>query len=245
MNSKRNSLRIIDFKRYLKKNLSNKHSSTRQPIKTFLNKRQRNAIMDIVVVDIETTGLSRERHAITEIAAIKVRNGVIIDEFKTLVNPMHPIPSFITKLTGITNDMVLDAPKIRDVMPQFVSFCENAIFVGHNASFDYGFLSHNAMCCNLTFEPKIICTRRLANRLCVDLPSKKLSALCEYFQVTNIQAHRAMADAQATYHIFEHMRNNLAQSGIVDIDDILRFSLCSPAQTSKLLLQSKKSSENI
>jgi DNA polymerase III epsilon subunit family exonuclease len=203
--------------------------------KTFLNEGGALIFMDIVIVDIETTGLSRERHYITEIAAIKVRDGVIIDEFKTLINPKCRIPSFITRLTGISNDMVCDAPTIDKVISEFVSFCNGCIFVAHNASFDYGFLSHNASIFGHTFRCECICTRKLANRLLTHLPSKKLSSLCEYFDVVNIQAHRAYADALATLAILIKMQTMLEERGIVELNTIISFANATPQKASSML----------
>jgi DNA polymerase III epsilon subunit family exonuclease len=180
--------------------------------------------MTFVVLDIETTGLSRYSNKITEIAAVIVKDGKIHDEFHTLVNPEVRIPGFITKLTGIDNAMVKDAPKIRSVMPEFVKFLGDHIIVAHNASFDYGFLDENAVSSigkGLTNE--VLCTRKLANRLVPDLPSKKLSCLCEHFGVSNQQAHRAKGDVYATVEIFNNFLMMLKQKEITAPEEILRF----------------------
>lgn len=179
---------------------------------------------DFVVVDIETTGLSKHRHRITEISAIKVKNNKIIDEFTTLINPKVSIPSFITKLTGINNKMVKDAPFIEDVLPAFLKFLGNSVMVAHFATFDYNFLNHN---CNVHLGKEIynhtLCTGKLANRLLPDLPSKKLSCLCEYFEITNEKAHRARGDAIATTKIFNNFLKIMKEQDLHKTEDILKF----------------------
>src|SRR3989338_1916169 len=146
------------------------------------------------VVDIETTGLSRSYHQITEIAALRMRNGRVVDSFESLVNPGVHIPSFITRLTGINNEMVRDAPRIERVLPGFVDFLGKDVFVAHNATFDYGFLEHNARRCGRELGNARLCTRKLAHRLFPDLERKRLVDLCSHLDVANLRAHRATGD---------------------------------------------------
>ncbi len=141
-----------------------------------------------VVLDIEATGLSKHMYKITEIAAVKVENKKVIQEFQTLINPQTRIPSFITSLIGIHNLMVRDSLIIEEVMPKFMRFLGEGSIVAHCATFDYGFLNHNAQTCSrreITNER--ICTRKLSRRLVPQLPSYKLSSLCEHFQVRNLK----------------------------------------------------------
>ncbi len=161
----------------------------------------------LVILDIETTGLSPYRHGITEIAAVKVVGGEIVDRFHTMVNPAQPIPRFITRLTGIDDSMVADAPSIRQVLPTLHNFMKDAIFVGHNVGFDHKFIDHfSRMYFGRGVENEVLCTCKLARRLLPDLPSKKLTALCEYFQIENTQAHRAMNDVLATTALMQHLQ---------------------------------------
>src|SRR5210317_2226828 len=102
-----------------------------------------------VILDLETTGLSKHYHKITEIAAMKIKDNEIVDKFEALVNPQVPIPKFITRLTGITNEMVENEPTIDEIMPKFLEFLEDHPIVAHNATFDHGFLSENATKCGL------------------------------------------------------------------------------------------------
>ena len=181
--------------------------------------------MVYTVVDIETTGLSPQRHKITEIAAVKLDEDCnIINEFQSLVNPECKIPSFITKLTGIDNDMVADKPVISEVMPQFLEFIKNDIFIAHNASFDYRFLSANAELIGKDLFNTKLCTRKLANRLLFDkLPSMKLGHICNHYGIDNNQAHRAMSDVKATVEVFRNFKKEMSKENINNKDDILRF----------------------
>lgn len=177
-----------------------------------------------IIVDIETTGLSKERHHITEIAAVQFDGEKIIKKFQTLINPQTPIPWFITHLTGITNDMVQDAPTIEQALPDFFDFLGDHILVAHNATFDYGFLNHNGIYhLNTSIKNHTLCTRKLANRLLPELPSKRLECLCQYFNITNERAHRAMGDVMATVKIFKKFLSLLKKQWIENKTEIIGF----------------------
>jgi len=179
---------------------------------------------DLVIVDIETTGLSKHRHKIIEIAAVKIKNNKIIDEFQSLINPEIKIPSFITKLTGINNNMIKNEKTITDVLPEFLNFLGDNILIAHNANFDYGFISKNAI---EHLDSELInaklCTRKLANRILPELPSKKLSCLCNYFNITNEDEHRAMADVKVTTEIFFNFQKELKKINITKNEDLINF----------------------
>ena len=177
-----------------------------------------------IIVDIETTWLSKDRHNITEIAAVLFDGKKILKKFQTLINPQTPIPGFITHLTGITNDMVKDAPTIDKALPEFFDFIEDHILVAHNATFDYGFLHNNGMRhLDRPIENNTLCTRKLANRLVSELPSKRLECLCQHFNIINERAHRAMGDVMATTKVFEQFLKILKNKWIEDKSDILEF----------------------
>ncbi|MBW2998970.1 hypothetical protein KY321_05520 [Candidatus Woesearchaeota archaeon] len=176
-----------------------------------------------VILDLETTGLSKHYHKITEIAAMKIKNNEVIDKFEALINPQVPIPRFITKLTGITNEMVENEPTIEQIMPKFIEFLEDHPIVAHNATFDHGFLTTNAEKCGLEMTNKKICTKKLANRLMPNAPSKRLGALCEHFSIVNNQAHRAMSDVKATYQLLNEFRAMMNEKGIKNKDEVLKF----------------------
>ncbi|MFH1053096.1 MAG: exonuclease domain-containing protein [Candidatus Woesearchaeota archaeon] len=175
-----------------------------------------------VVVDIETTGLSPYFHKITEIAALKMRNHKILDEFHSLVNPKTHIPRFITNLTGINDEMVRDAPTINKVILHFNDFLSDKPFVAHNALFDFGFLDQASRKNLKTYMTNdVICTCILARRLLPDLPRKNMAYVCSHFNITNEKAHRAMGDAAATSKILSRFIRMLEEKGLKNYEDLL------------------------
>ena len=177
-----------------------------------------------VVVDIETTWLSRERSRITEIAAMRYNGTEIIDRYETLVNPEKPISYSITRLTGIDDELVKDAPIISEVLPWFFDFMKDDIMVAHNASFDYGFLNYNAILhLEQSIENPVLCTRKLANRLLCELPSKRLEMICSHFCIVNKRAHRAMSDVDVTVQVLENFLGILESRWISSKSEILNF----------------------
>ncbi|RQD67793.1 MAG: PolC-type DNA polymerase III [Tindallia sp. MSAO_Bac2] len=155
-----------------------------------------------VVFDLETTGLSNVHDRITEIGAVKVSNGEIIDEFSTLVNPECSIPERITKLTGIDNEMVRESPTIESVIPSFVKFIKNCILVAHNADFDTGFLRENMQRSGYFFDYQILDTLKLSRQLLKNLKKYKLNTIAKELDVKLENHHRAVYDAKATAEIF-------------------------------------------
>ena len=177
--------------------------------------------MTFVIIDLETTGLSPYKHSITEIAAVRFDGNQVVDTFQSLVNPERHIPTFITKLTGINNEMVENAPIIQDILPEFISFLGEDIFVAHNISFDLGFLNYaryNHLGCY--FSNPTLCTRKLARHLVPEVPKRNLGFLCEHFGITNNRAHRALSDVHATTELLQHFLNIAEKQGKT-IDDLL------------------------
>lgn len=156
-----------------------------------------------VAFDVETTGLDPQIHEIIEIGALKVRNGQVADRFIEFIRPQETISAAITKLTGITNEMVADARLSSEVIPDFLDFCKDDVLIGHNVGFDYSFMKTGASRCGLSFEKSGIDTLKIAQSMLASLPSKKLSDLCEYYQIENKAAHRAYHDALATAKLYQ------------------------------------------
>ena len=190
----------------------------------------------LVVLDLETTGLSPYKDRITEIAASKVQDGEVIDTFHTLINPEIPIPHHITRITGITDSMVQDQPTIRHVLDDLKTFLEDHPIVAHNASFDFNFLKYNFL---IEKEHKLtnqrICTARLARRILSHLPSKKLGSICEYYNIVNESAHRAGGDVDATVKVLSKFTETLSQVNITTISQVYKFQSTPVAKASQLL----------
>ncbi|MEF9951231.1 MAG: PolC-type DNA polymerase III [Clostridium sp.] len=175
---------------------------------------------EFVVFDIETTGLNKVTEEITEIGAVKVKNGEIIETFSALVNPLKPIPYEITKLTGITNEMVKGKDSIDRVMPKFLEFIGDIPVVAHNAKFDTGFIIEKCTKLNLKFSNVIVDTLTLARWLLKDLKRHKLNILTEHFNIKLDNHHRAVDDAVATAHIFFKFINMLNEIGANSIGEV-------------------------
>lgn len=183
-----------------------------------------------VVVDLETTGGSHSSSAITEIGAVKIRGGEIIGEFQTLVNPESPIPAFITVLTGITDAMVIAAPKIGEALFSFLEFAgspEDTVLIAHNAPFDIGFLKAAALQC-ATPWPKfqVIDTARIARYVVTrdEAPNCKLGTLAAFFGASTNPDHRALSDARATVDVFHGILDRLGSFGVTTLEDLKTFS---------------------
>ncbi|WP_459965169.1 DEDD exonuclease domain-containing protein, partial [Mycobacterium avium] len=185
-----------------------------------------------VVVDLETTGgrsTSTEGtapDAITEIGAVKVRGGVVLGEFATLVDPQRSIPPQIMRLTGITTAMVSDAPAIDAVLPMFLEFAgldRGAVLVAHNAGFDVGFLRAAAQQCDIAWpRPRVLCTVRLARRVLSreEAPSVRLASLARLFAVTTQPTHRALDDARATVDVLHALIERVGNRGVHTYADL-------------------------
>lgn len=179
---------------------------------------------DYVVYDLETTGISTAHDRIVEIGAVRVRDGQIVDEFETFVNPECPIPAAASAVSGITDDMVKDAPVMEDVLPGFMDFIGNDIMVGHNIrSFDNRFINRYAR----EFYGKVpendfVDTLLLSRELFPDMKSHKLTAMIEYYGVELLTAHRALDDAKMNQQVYECLGKDLEEKGI----DTSRIKIC-------------------
>ena len=156
---------------------------------------------DYVVVDIEATGGSTNGDRITEIGAVKIRNHEIIGEWHSLINPQRAIPANIIRLTGITNEMVRDAPLFAEVADSFMQFMEYGVFAAHNVNFDYGFISHEYERLERRFRFPKICTCAGMRRCYQGHKSYSLGALCEIYGISLTDHHRALCDARAAAHL--------------------------------------------
>ncbi|MBK8584044.1 MAG: GIY-YIG nuclease family protein [Bacteroidetes bacterium] len=159
--------------------------------------------MKFAIVDIETTGGNSIRNKITEIA-IYIHDGEkIIDQFVSLVNPECPIAPFISNLTGITNEMVEDAPKFYEIAKDIVTLTDGAVFVAHNAQFDYGFIREEYKSLGYNYSRDYLCTVKLSRKVLPGFASYSLGNLCQNLGISIANRHRASGDALATVKLFE------------------------------------------
>ncbi|MDE6313890.1 MAG: PolC-type DNA polymerase III [Lachnospiraceae bacterium] len=189
---------------------------------------------NFVVFDLETTGFSPEKNKIIEIGAVKVEQGKITDRFSGFVNPKEPIPFKIEKLTGINDNMVVDAPEIHEILPKFLEFCEGCVMVAHNAGFDMSFIKKN--CENLGIQRNFtsVDTVALARMLLPSLNKHTLDAVAKVLGVSLENHHRAVDDAQATAHIFLKFMPMLEERDVKTMDDINNISILSEKRVKKL-----------
>jgi DNA polymerase-3 subunit epsilon len=178
------------------------------------------------VVDLETTG-STETDAITEFGAVKVRGGEVLGEFQTLVNPRSHIPPLIAVLTGITNQMVAEAPTLGQVLPAFLAFASQTVIVAHNAPFDVGFLRR--ACLEHAYPwPKwpVVDTVTLARQILLrdEVPNCRLATLATHFHATTTPNHRALQDARATVDVLHGLIERVGNLGVHTIEDLHEFS---------------------
>ncbi|TQS75525.1 PolC-type DNA polymerase III [Ornithinibacillus gellani] len=170
-----------------------------------------------VVFDVETTGLSAIYDTIIELAGVKIQNGEIIDRFESFANPHKPISQTITDLTGITDDMVRDAPEVEDVLKDFYEWSSDSALVAHNASFDIGFLNQGYKRIDYNkVENPVIDTLELARFLFPELRNHRLNTLCKLMDVELTQHHRAIYDAEATGYLFWKMIRKLIEKDITN-----------------------------
>jgi DNA polymerase-3 subunit epsilon len=184
------------------------------------------AEVTFVVLDLETTGASPSSSSITEVGAVKVRRGELLGTFQTLVDPGEPVPAFVRLLTGISDEMLIEAPPIEAVLPSLLEFLRDAVIVAHNARFDVGFL--NAALLRSGYEPltnPVVDTAHLARKvLAGEVRNHKLSTLVAHLRCPHTPTHRAYADAIATTDVLHHLIERVAGFGVVTLEDLLAIS---------------------
>jgi len=187
-----------------------------------------------VVFDLETTGFSPIQDKIIEIGAVKVENGVITDKYSTFVNPKVPIPFRITQLTSITDRMVMEAPDIETVLPEFLEFVKGAVLVAHNASFDVGFIEQNCRYQDITPDFTSVDTVALARILLPTLSKFKLNVVAKALNISQEHHHRAVDDARVTAEIFVKFIQMLHDRNIHDLGKLNQFGACNADAVKKL-----------
>ena len=157
----------------------------------------RDPMQPYAVVDIETTGGNAAYHRITEVGIAKVINGEVVDEWQSLINPQRHIPSAITRLTGISDEMVATAPIFAEVAEAIAQFTEDCVFVAHNVNFDYGFIKREFARLEQHYRRPKLCTVREMRKAWPGLASYSLAALTSHFDIAMERHHRALSDAKA------------------------------------------------
>ena len=178
---------------------------------------------EIVVFDVETTGLDYNNDYLIEIGAVKLKDGHIIDEFSTFVNPLIRIPSNIVTLTKIEDDDVKDAPEASEAIKSFIDFAGDAPLVAHNANFDIGFIRYNARKCDIPFTNTYIDTLELSRKLFPDFNSHKLNILAENLNIGQRDHHRAADDARVTGELLLKMFTILKDKNIDDFTKLEKY----------------------
>ncbi len=189
---------------------------------------------DFVVFDIETTGFSPVNNKIIEIGAVKIQQGEITDRFSVFVNPGVPIPFEIEKLTSINDSMVMDAPPIEVILPQFLDFCQDAVLVAHNANFDMSFIMENAKRQGLSRKFTFVDTLGIARVLLTHQAKHTLDAVAKTLSISLENHHRAVDDAECTAHIFLKFSAMLRERGADTLSRINALGESSPDIIKKL-----------
>lgn len=181
--------------------------------------------VDFVVFDLETTGAKAPPCRVTEIGAYKVAGSKIVGEYHSLVNPGTPIPAFITGLTGISDDMVKDAPAFSELAGGLLDFIGESVLVAHNAPFDMRFLNHEISLVHGKYRVAnpYLCTVRLSRKLIPGIENHKLNTVANFYSIDLTNHHRASDDARATAHIFIRLLDLLKEKGV---DDLAAAAAC-------------------
>ena len=174
----------------------------------------------LVFLDIETTGMGPAESRITEIGAVRVENGAVAGTFSQLVNPEQKVPWFITKLTGITDEMLWDAPLFKAVANDLEVFFDGAIFVAHNVNFDYSFIKAEFARLGGGFSMDRFCTAKLSRRLYPQQRRHNLDTIIATHNIAVKDRHRAYDDAQALHEFYKHA---LAEHGLKVFAEINRI----------------------
>lgn len=204
-------------------------------LKTVVSGEKGQTLQDtFVVFDIETTGFSPVNNRIIEIGAVKVEQGSIVDRFSTFVNPQVPIPFRIEQLTNINDEMVVDAPTIEQVLPEFLEFCGDAVMVAHNAEFDMSFIRENAKRQQIQKEFTYVDTMGIARLLLPGQAKHTLDAVAKTLKISLENHHRAVDDAECTAEIFTKFIEMLKEKNVESLGDLHEISKSNPEIIKKM-----------
>ncbi len=176
------------------------------------------------VFDLETTGGRPETNGILEIGMVKVRGNQLIDRYATLVNPCFPIPPIVRRMTGINDEMVINAPLFQEIADPILNFVDCDILVVHNGPFDLQFLNYYLQQTQkITLLNPLLCTVKLGERLLPDAPNRRLETLAQYLDLPFPGRHRAWGDAEVTAQLFITCLRRLEEQGIETLGQLTRW----------------------
>ena len=168
-----------------------------------------------VCIDTETTGLKPDRDRLIEVGLVRIEEGKEVDRYQTLLQPGISLPAIITDITGITDEDLLDAPRFQDVAEEIASFLDGALFVAHNAEFDYGFLKYEFARVDIDLSLSRLCTVRLSRMLYPEHRRHDLSSIIERYRFPIESRHRAFDDALIVWKLLEQMKSDLPHEDIL------------------------------
>lgn len=187
-----------------------------------------------IILDIETTGLEPTQKEIIEIGAIKTEGPVAKDVFTTLIKPLSPIPPEIEHLTGISQQMVEGKPGIKEALQGFLDFTGDSIIVAHNSDFDLGFIKHHLLKeLKKELPNKIACTVKVSRAVLPGLRNYKLHTVAEHLGIPVLNRHRAMGDAEITYHVWNSLIGICIDKKITTLDELERITAYPPPQANR------------
>ncbi|MFC1559557.1 PolC-type DNA polymerase III [Candidatus Margulisiibacteriota bacterium] len=183
------------------------------------------------IVDLETTGLNPEQDEIIEVGALKVQNGEVKGIFNKLVSPSKPISPEITKITGITNEMLEGENHIKPVLEEFMGFIDNSILIAHNAEFDMGFLRNNIKkWLDKDLKNEAMCTLMISRDILPGLSNHKLHTIARYFKLAVENRHRAIGDVEITYQVWLKFIELLKKNNILSKKELEKYILQPPPE---------------
>ncbi len=196
---------------------------------------------EFAVLDFETTGVSGKKNRVIEIGIVQVKNLEIVDSYRTFINPGLLIPYHITKITGITDADVHDAPFFEDVTSQVVDFIGESVLVAHNLPFDFSFLKNEFMRADIFLPPmQSLCTLKLARKMYPELKSKSLGNLVKHFGIRHKHVHRALGDAMVTAKLLSKMITQLKEDqNITTLNELLAYQSVAPIKSNLRIIKKK------
>lgn len=206
-----NEARLQEMRRCIRSGVPGKFDVDPTGADACIHKKGREMRKNYIALDLETTGLSPRKDHILEIGAVRVEDNEPVEKFACFVDPGILVPAHITQLTGIDTAMARSGEQLRPAMEKFLEFCGDSVILGHNISFDFGFLQQNAANLGKTFPCLGIDTLQLARKFLPQLPSRRLGDLCTYYGIRQTRQHRAFEDASAASLLYQRLAEEFGE----------------------------------